>query len=133
VDYKKNYFKENKMKLFIRWIITVISLIVAVLVIPGIEITANQAWFAVAIMAIILGFVNVFIRPLLTFLSCGCVVLTMGLFMLVINAFTLWFSSWVAQNLFNIGFVVDGFWPAFFGGLVVSVVSFFLSLFLIDE
>jgi putative membrane protein len=121
------------MKLFIRWIITVISLIVAVLVIPGIEITANQAWFAVAIMAVILGLVNVFIRPLLTFLSCGCVVLTMGLFMLVINAFTLWFSSWVAQNLFKIGFVVDGFWPAFFGGLVVSIVSFFLSLFLIDE
>ena len=121
------------MKLFIRWIITVISLIAAVLVIPGIEITANRAWFAIAIVAIILGFVNIFIRPLLTFLSCGFVILTMGLFMLVINAFTLWLSSWVAQNWFGIGFVVDGFWPAFWGGLVVSIVSFFLSLFLIDD
>ena len=121
------------MKLFIRWIITVASLVVAVLLVPGIDITANKAWFAVAVMAIILGFVNIFIRPLLTFLSCGFVILTMGLFMLVINAFTLWLASWMAQNWFNIGFVVDGFWPAFWGGLVVSIVSFFLSLFLTDD
>jgi len=121
------------MKLIIRWIITAVSLVVAVLVIPGIEITDNRAWLAVAIMAIILGFVNAFIRPLLAFFSCGCIVLTMGLFMLVINAFTLWFASWITQSLFNIGFVVHGFWPAFFGGLVVSIVSFFLSLFLIDD
>ncbi len=121
------------MKLLIRWVIIAISLVVAVLIVPGIDITANQAWVGVAVMAIVLGFVNAFIRPLLAFLSCGCIVLTMGLFMLVINAFTLWFSSWISQNLFNIGFVVDGFWPAFFGGLVVSIVSFFLSIFLVDD
>ncbi|HBX68328.1 MAG TPA: hypothetical protein DEH25_02780 [Chloroflexi bacterium] len=121
------------MKLFIRWIITVVSLFVAVLVIPGIEITDNRAWFAVAVMGIILGFVNIFIRPILAFLSCGFIILTMGLFMLVVNGFTLWLASWMAQSWFNIGFVVDGFWPAFWGGLVISVVSFFLSLFLIDD
>ena len=50
--------------------------------------------------------------------------------MLVINAGTLWLASWMAQNWFGIGFNVDGFWPAFWGGLVISVVSFLLSIFI---
>lgn len=115
------------VKLLIRWGIVAASLVVAVLLVPGITIEGNSAWFAVAVMAVILGFVNAIIRPILALLSCGCIVATLGLFILVINAFTLWFSSWIANQL-NIGFNVDGFWPAFWGGIVVSVVSFLLSL-----
>jgi putative membrane protein len=115
------------VKLLIRWAIVAASLVVAVLLVPGITIEGNSAWFAVAVMAVILGFVNAIIRPILALLSCGCIVATLGLFILVINAFTLWFSSWIANQL-NIGFNVDGFWPAFWGGIVVSVVSFLLSL-----
>jgi len=115
------------VKLLIRWAIVAASLVAAVLLIPGITIEGNSAWFAVAVMAVILGFVNAIIRPILALISCGCIVATLGLFILVINAFTLWFSSWIA-NLLNIGFNVDGFWPAFWGGIVISVVSFLLSL-----
>jgi len=115
------------VKLLIRWGIVAASLVVAVLLVPGITIEGNSAWFAVAVMAVILGFVNAIIRPILALLSCGCIVATLGLFILVINAFTLWFSSWIANQL-NIGFNVDGFWPAFWGGIVISVVSFLLSL-----
>lgn len=121
------------MKLFIRWIITATSLVIAVMVVPGIQITDERAWFTVAVVAVILGLVNTFIRPFLTFLSCGFIVATMGLFMLVINALMLWLSSRIALNWFDIGFVVDGFWPAFWGSLIISIVSFFLSIFLIDE
>ena len=121
------------MKLIIRWIIIAVSLVVAAWLVPGIHIDDSSAWIAVALMAVILGFVNAFIRPLLAFLSCGCIVATMGLFMLVINGFTLWLSSWIAQNWLNIGFYVDGFWPAFWGGIIVGAVSFVLSLFLIDD
>jgi putative membrane protein len=84
-------------------------------------------------MAAVLGLVNAIIRPILAFLSCGCIVATLGLFMLVINGFTLWLSSWIAQNWLNIGFYVDGFWPAFWGGIIVGLVSFVLSLVLVDD
>ena len=84
-------------------------------------------------MAVVLAFVNAFIRPLLAFLSCGFIVLTMGLFILVVNAFTLWLSSYVAVNWFNVGFYVDGFWAAFWGSIIVSVVSFLLSLFVSED
>jgi putative membrane protein len=121
------------MKLLIRWVIVAIALVVAMALIPGIRVEDTNAWIAVGVMAVVLGLVNAVIRPILAFLSCGCIVATLGLFMLVINGITLWFSSWVAQNWLNIGFVVDGFWPAFWGAIVVSVVSFVLSLILIDD
>lgn len=119
------------MRFLIRWIITAIALVVAVLIVPGIDIQSN-AWITVAVMALILGLVNTLVRPILQFLSCGLIVATLGLFLLVINALTLWLSSTIAQDWFHVGFVVDGFWPAFWGALVVSVVSFLLNVFVPD-
>ena len=116
----------------IRWIIVAIALIVTVYVVPGIDVTGNGL-VAVLGMAFILGFINAILRPILAILSCGFILLTLGLFMLVINAFTLWLSSQIAVNWFGLGFYVNGFWPAFWGALVVSIVSFFLSLFLKGE
>lgn len=121
------------MRLLIRWIIIAASLVVAVWLIPGIRIEDTTAWIAVAVMAVVLGLVNAVIRPILAFLSCGCIVATMGLFMLVINALTLWLASWISVNWLDIGFVVDGFWPALFGGIVIGLVSFVLSIFLVDS
>jgi len=121
------------LKLFIRWIIIAVALVIAAWLIPGITISDTNGWITVAVMAAVLGFVNAIIRPILAFFSCGCIVLTMGLFMLIINAAMLSLSSWIANSLFGVGFYVDGFWPALFGSIVVSIVSFFLSLFLIDE
>ena len=121
------------MKLLIRWIIIAISLVVALWLIPGIRIEETTAWIAIGVMAAVLGLVNAIIRPILAFLSCGCIIATMGLFMFVINAATLWLASWISVNWLNIGFYVDGFWPAFWGGLIVSIVSFVLSLILVDD
>ncbi len=118
-------------RLLIRWLITAIAVATAVLLVPGIE-TGRNALFAIVLTAGILGLINAVIRPILQFLSCGCIVATLGLFLLVINAGTLWMASWVAQNWFTIDFVVDGFWPAFWGGILISVVSFLLSVFLIE-
>ena len=121
------------LKLFIRWVIIAVSLVVAAWLIPGITISDTNGWIAVGVMAAVLGLVNAIIRPILAFFSCGCIVLTMGLFMLIINAAMLSLASWISTNIFNVGFYVEGFWPALFGSIVVSIVSFFLSLFLIDE
>lgn len=121
------------MKILVRYAIIVLSLLLAVRFVPGITIEETEAWIAVGVMAAILGVVNTFLRPILQFLSCGCIAASLGLFLLVINAFTLWFSSYLALNLFGIGFIVDGFWPAFWGGLLVSVVSLVLSILLKDQ
>ena len=121
------------LKLFIRWIIIAAALVVAAWLIPGIVISNTNGWVAVGVMAAVLGFVNAIIRPILAFFSCGCIVLTMGLFMLVINAAMLSLASWIVTTIFGVGFYVDGFWSALFGSIVVSLVSFFLSIFLIDE
>ncbi|MCJ7796039.1 MAG: phage holin family protein [Thermoleophilia bacterium] len=120
-------------RLLIRWAVVAASLVVATVVVPGISIQGNRAWLAVAVMAAILGLVNAFVRPILQFLSCGCIVATLGLFLFVVNAFTLWLSSWVAVNWLGVDFVVDGFWPALFGGIIVSIVSFVLNSLLVDR
>jgi len=121
------------MKLLIRWLVVALALVGAVALIPGIRVEGTNAWIAVSVMAAVLGLVNAIIRPILAFLSCGCIVATLGLFMLVINGLTLWLSAWIAQNWFSIGFYVDGFWPAFWGGIVVGAISFVLSLILVDD
>ena len=121
------------MKLVIRWAITAVALVAAVWLIPGIRIESQNAWIVVGLVAVILGFVNAIIRPVLMFLSCGCIVLTMGLFMIVVNGLALWMASWISVNLFNVGFYVDGLWPAILGSIVVSIVSFLLSLLLPDN
>ena len=121
------------MKLVIRWLIVALALFVAVWIVPGIRIEGTSAWVAVAVVAVILGLLNAILRPILAFLSCGLIVATLGLFMLVINGFTLWLSSYIARNWFNVGFYVDGFWAAMFGAIIISVVAFVLSLVLVDD
>jgi putative membrane protein len=122
------------MKLFLHWLVTVIALYVATLVLPDnlMSVQGRDAWLAFTVMAIVLGLVNVFIRPILKFLSCGCIVLTLGLFTLVINAFLLWFASWICQ-LLGIGFYVQFPWGAFWGSIIVSLVSFVFNLFIRDK
>ena len=66
-------------------------------------------------MALVLGFINAFVRPVVYILSCGCLVATLGLFTLVINAVLLWLVSRVAVAWLGLGFYVAGFWNAFFG------------------
>jgi putative membrane protein len=120
------------MRIVIRWLVTLAALIVALWIVPGIRVDGN-AYLAVAVMAVVLALVNAFIRPVLRFLSCGAIILTLGLFLLVVNALTLWLASWIVQNWFELGFVVDGFWPAFWGGIIISVVSFLINLLLPEE
>jgi len=121
------------MKLLIRWIITSIAVAAAVWLIPGIRIEGTTGWWAVVVMALILGLVNAILRPILAFLSCGFIVLTLGLFIFVVNGLTFMAGSWIAVNWFNVGFYVDNLWSAILGSIVVSIVSFLLSLFLADQ
>jgi len=120
-------------KLLIRWLINFLALFAAAWLVKGITVEGGDGWTVFAIMAIILGLVNAVLRPLLKLLTCPLILLTLGLFTLVINGFTLWLSSWIAVNWFDVGFYVDGFWAAFWGALVVSIVSLILSAILMDK
>ena len=121
------------MRFLIRFIVTLIALYAAVWLIDGIEVVGTSAWVAYTVMAVVLSLVNMFIKPILKFLSCGLIVATLGLFLLVINTVVLWLASWICVNLLGIGFFVSGLWPAFLGSLVISAVSFVLHIFVSDD
>ena len=120
------------MKLLLRWIVTSFALFVAAWVVPGIRVEGS-AWTTFAVMAVVLGLVNAIVRPILKLLACPLVILTLGLFLLVINGITLWLASEIATSVLNVGFRIDGFVPAFLGALIVSVVSAVLNIVLRDE
>lgn len=116
--------------LLLRWVINAIALGVAAILVRGIYV--DGGWQVLALTALIFGLVNALIRPLVTLLTCPLIILTLGLFTLVVNAGMLLLVSWFA-GLMDIGFAVDGFWPALWGGLIISIVSATLTMVLRDE
>jgi len=120
------------MKLIIRWIISALALFAAAYFVSGIRVEGTNAWTVYAVMAIILGLVNALVRPILKLLSCPFIILTLGLFLLLINGISFLIAARIAEAL-KVGFFVDDFTSAFLGALVVSVVTFFLNLFVRDQ
>lgn len=121
------------MQLLIRWAISALSLFAAAWLVPGIHVDDGRGWVAYAAMAIILSLVNALVRPLLKLLTCPLILLTLGLFTLVVNALTLLISAAIANNVFGVGFYIEGFWPAFWGAIIVSITSVILSALFRDE
>ncbi len=107
-------------RILLRWLINGLGLYAAERLVPGIYAVSDWRTFAVA--AAIFGLVNVLIRPILKFFTFPLLLLTLGLFSLVINALMLWLTGWLASE-FGVGFHVAGFWPAFWGALVISLVN----------
>ena len=114
------------MPFLLRLLINAAALWVAIQLVDGIE--HRGSWWSLLFVALVFGLLNASIRPLLKLLSLPIIILTLGLFIFVINALMLLLTGWVSGQL-NLGFYVNGFWDAFFGGLIISVVSFLLSLF----
>jgi putative membrane protein len=111
--------------LLLHWILNAAALWAAAQLIPGIDFTGGPG--RLLVLAAVFGLVNSTLRPLLTILTCPLIVLTLGLFTLVINGLMLLVTGWLSES-WNLGFTVSGFWAAFFGGLVVGLVSMVLSL-----
>jgi putative membrane protein len=101
-----------------RWLITIVAVWIAALIVPGIHYTPSGLFLA----ALVLGLLNAFVRPVMVVLSLPLLIFTLGLFMLVINALLLWAVGLVLKN-----FHVDGFASAFWGSLVISIVSMILN------
>jgi putative membrane protein len=113
-----------------RWIISGLGLLVAVAVVPGLHYQGGA--FGFVVLALILGLLNALLKPVLAFLTCPLLLLTLGLFMLVLNGVLLLLASALGRTV-GIRFYVDGFGAAFWGGLVVSLVSFLASAMIRDR
>ena len=112
-------------RLVIRWMINAAAIWAAFRLVPGITPT-DRSLEAITIIALIFGLVNAIIRPILTFLTCPLIILTLGLGTLVVNTILFWLAGVIGQWL-GFGYTVADCWSAFFGALVVSIVSVILS------
>jgi putative membrane protein len=120
------------VKLLLRWVISAIAVVAAVWIVPGID-AGGSGWVGVVVVAAVLGLVNATVRPILRLLTLPITAMTLGLFLLVINGFTLWLAAWLTDRLFDEDFVVDGFFDAILGGIIISVVSMILQRILLDK
>lgn len=123
------------MGFLIRLVVTALALWVATLVVGGLEVTGDT-WVESALtllaVALIFGIVNAVLKPVIKLLGCALYILTLGLIAFVVNALLFMLTGWLADQL-NLPFQVDGFWPAFWGAIVVAVVSWLINLVIPDR
>jgi len=119
-------------KFILRLAINAIALYLAVLILPGIDLRGS--YVSIIWLALIFGLVNALVGPLLKFLTCGLILLTLGLFTLVINGFLFYLTALIGQS-FNFGLLIHDpvWWNSFLGGLVVTIVSIVMTTILKDE
>ncbi|TDD91033.1 phage holin family protein [Actinomadura rubrisoli] len=123
------------MKILIRVVISAVALWVAQALLDGIEVTAGSTGkraLTLLAVAVIFGVVNAVLKPVIQVLGCAFYILTLGLFALVVNAALLMLTSWLAEEM-NLPFHVDWFWPAFWGAIIIGVVSWLLNLFVAEN
>lgn len=115
----------NFKQFILRLAINIIAILVAVSLVPGLAL--QGPWWGLAAVALIFGLINTGIRPLLLLLSLPVVILTLGFFMLIINALMLYLTSWFVEG-FGITLQIDSLFSAILGALVISFISTILGL-----
>lgn len=117
------------MSFVIRLLVNAIALWVATRIVPGVTYSGEVLPFLG--VALVFGVVNAFVGPAAKLLALPLIILTLGIFLLVVNGLLLWLTSAVSGAL-GLGFHVSGFWSAFLGAVVVSIVSMLLSVLIHD-
>ena len=117
------------MDRIVQLLITAAALFVAVYVVPGLDFAFEPelAWLKFLVVALIFGLVNTFVRPILLIFTLPITIMTLGLFLLVINAVLLLLTGVISAEL-NLGFTVADFWAALLGSIVISIVGLLLSM-----
>ncbi len=113
------------MRLLLVWVLNAIALLAVAYLYPGVQI---QDWKSAAIAALVLGLANTIVKPILVILTLPVTLLTLGLFLFVINALLFWGVSEVVA-----GFHVNGFWAAMLGAILYSVIGWLLSQLIPDR
>lgn len=106
----------------IHWLVSVVAILIAAYLIPGVHLTT---FMAAIILSVVLGIINVFVKPVIGILTLPINIVTLGLFSLVVNALLILLAGMIVQ-----GFTVDGFWWAMLFSVVVSLVNAFFHLIL---
>jgi putative membrane protein len=106
-------------RILFKWLINALALLVTTYLVKGIQVTGVPA---LLMAAALLGILNVLIRPILIILTLPINIITLGLFTFIINGAMLWFVSLIIK-----GFMIQGFWPAVIGALIISIVSWFIN------
>jgi len=122
------------MDFLLRTLATAVALWIATIV-PGISLTSDEAWrnvLTLLAVALIFGLINAVLKPIIKVVGCVFYILTLGLIALVVNALLFMLTGWIADQL-SLPFEVDGFWPAFWGAIIVAVVSWAITLALPDR
>jgi putative membrane protein len=123
------------MRLILRLLANAAALAIATFLLGGITLTASSMTskvLALLIVALIFGILNAIVKPIFALVTAPLLLLTLGLFLIVINACMLLLTSWIAGKV-NLGWHVSGFWTAVIGAIIVSIVSFLLNAFLPDK
>ena len=120
-------------RLILRWAINAVAIWAAITLLQGrgLELS-HSGWLPIVGLALIFGLMNALLRPLIEILTCPLIILTLGLGTLLINTLMFWLTGLIGSQ-FGIGFTLNGFWPAFLGALICSVVSLVLTMLLHDE
>ena len=116
--------------ILIRIVLNAVAVWIATLIVPGVDVTTDSTGkkiLTLVVVAAILGLINATIKPIVQLLSLPLTILTLGIFALVVNGLLFWPVSAISDGL-GASFHVDGFWAGFWGALVVSVVSWLLSI-----
>lgn len=113
------------LRFLIKWFISAVALLVVVHVFSGVSSASLQTTI---VMALVLGLLNTFLKPLLSFLSLPIMIITLGLFTLIINALTFFLAAKLVQ-----GFYVAGFWSACWAALIYSIVTFLINMLIVTD
>ncbi|WP_341718375.1 phage holin family protein [Micromonospora sp. FIMYZ51] len=118
------------MGFLIRLATTAVALWITTLIVPGVEVTGRSGYHSaltLVIVALIFGVVNAVVKPFIKVVGCVFYLLTLGLFALVVNALLFLLTDWIAR-LFDLPFHIEGFWAAFWGAIVMAVVTWLISV-----
>jgi putative membrane protein len=120
------------MSFILNLVVTAASLAIAIWIVDGLEF--NGSWWEFLLVAVILGLANVIVKPILRLLSLPIVLITFGLFLIVVNALVLQLVVWLGgPSMMDLGFTSTGFfWATFLGAIVISIATWVLNLVLPD-
>lgn len=116
---------------FIRWLVYSAGFLAALLIVPGIELTQTNRQDLVFIV-LICGIINSILGPIFKFFTFPFVLLTMGLWLWVVNMGMFWLAGYIGKSV-GFGFTVDGFWPVFWGAIIVSLVNLIFGNLLMND
>jgi putative membrane protein len=119
-------------KFVLRWAINALALYVAITLLGGAITLENPGWQTYVWLGLIFGLINALVRPVVTFLTCPLILLTLGLFTLIINTAMFYLAGYIGR-FFGFGYQVNNFWSALLASIIISLVSIALSMFLRDD